>query len=161
MKVRNVVIRPPVTVRVDETLSAAARRMAEEGVGSLVVVDHQRPVGMVTDRDLVVRAMAKDVPGDGRVDSVMSMGLVAIDADADVRDAVAIFASHAVRRLPVVSHDRVVGVVTVDDLVVALTADVADRSQELAEVTRGLVAQIMFPHAGREPAKPAGVPHPV
>lgn len=148
MKVSDVALRAPVTVGVDASIAAAAQAMSRDGVGSVIVVDDGRPVGIVTDRDLVVRAMARDVPTDARVDAVMSMGVVAVDADADVREAVRLFGTHPIRRIPVVEGHRVVGVIAVDDLLTALTA-------ELSDVTRGLSAQTMFPHGGDEAHVPA------
>ncbi|MGD9701662.1 MAG: CBS domain-containing protein [Acidimicrobiia bacterium] len=148
MKVCDVVLRSPVTLPGDATIVDAARVMAREGVGSVIVVEGERPIGVLTDRDLVVRGIARGVPADARVDGLMSMGVVAVDGDADVREAVRIFGTHAYRRLPVIDGHRVIGVVSVDDLLIALT-------NELGEVTRGLSAQVMFPHGGDEPLLPA------
>jgi signal-transduction protein with cAMP-binding, CBS, and nucleotidyltransferase domain len=147
MKVAEVAVRPPVTIQPDETIADAARLMASAGVGALVVTEKDRPVGIVTDRDLVVRAIAKNVPSDGRVDSVMSMNVIAVEGSSDIRDAIRAFSHHAVRRLPVIGAGRVEGMLTFDDVVVAL-------SQQFAEVTRGVTAQLLFPHGNDEPALP-------
>src|SRR5512133_353758 len=88
----------PAVIGADFSITEAARRMNEAVVGALVVMDGDRPVGIVTDRDLVLRAVAHDLPGDARIDSVMSHDLVILDANADLRDAFAIFRSHAIRR---------------------------------------------------------------
>ncbi|HEX4821730.1 MAG TPA: CBS domain-containing protein [Acidimicrobiales bacterium] len=140
MKVKDAVRKAPETIEANGTIGAAAQQMDHAAVGALVVVDGGRPVGIVTDRDLVVRGLARHAPVDARVDSVMSTGLVAIDADADLRHAIALFSHHAIRRLPVVDGDRVCGMVTIDDLVV-------DLAQDLAEATRPLTAQVLFGHA--------------
>jgi CBS domain-containing protein len=137
----------PVTIPADHTITEAAGVMDRRAVGALVVVEADgRPVGIVTDRDLVVRAMARRAAADARVDSVMSTDLLTLTPDADLRDAVAIFERHAVRRVPLVSEDRVVGMLTMDDLVVDVTGD-------LARLTRPIAAQVLFGH--REPATPA------
>lgn len=148
MKVSDFTWREPVTIEVDETIAAAAQLLAEEGVGAVVVVDHGRPVGVVTDRDLVVRGVAHRVSPDGRIDSLMSMGVIALDGDADVDELYAVFARHAIRRVPVVDLDRVVGMISLDDAMVATVAELTD----LAGV---LSTQIAFPHARDEPAPPA------
>ena len=145
MRVNEILIRTPVTVAPDITVAAAAELMAREGVGSLIVTDHGHLVGIVTDRDLVVRALARAFPADARVDSVMSMNVVAVDADADVSDAMAAFGHHAVRRLPVVRGADVVGLLSLDDLVAAMVG-------QFGELTHGLTAQLMFPH--RAPIAP-------
>ena len=148
MKVSDFTWREPVTIDVGDTIAAAAQRFADSGVGSLVVVDDDRPVGIVTDRDLVVRALARGLRSDGRVDGVMSMGVVALDADDDVEELYAVFARHAIRRVPVVDGDRVVGMISLDDALVSTAAQMA----ALADV---LSTQIAFPHVRDEPAPPA------
>lgn len=148
MKVRDFTWRAPVVIEIDETVATAAQRLAEYGVGALIVVDQERPVGVVTDRDLIVRGLARNVAPDSRIDSLMSMGVVALDADEDVQELYAVFAREAIRRVPIVDHDKVVGVVSLDDALVSTAAGLAD----LAGVLAG---QIMFPHARDEPPAPA------
>ncbi|MBI4885013.1 MAG: CBS domain-containing protein [Actinobacteria bacterium] len=140
MKVRDTAQRSAVLIEAAATLAEAAGEMAKHGVGTLVVVDHRRLVGIVTDRDIVVRGLARALPLDARVDSIMSMNVVAVAADSDIADAVKAFGHHAVRRLPVLDGDTVCGLLSLDDLMVAT-------AQQLGELTRGVTAQIMFPHA--------------
>jgi signal-transduction protein with cAMP-binding, CBS, and nucleotidyltransferase domain len=102
----------------------------------------------MTDRDLVVRALARRLPADARIDSVMSMNVVGVDASSDVRDVIRAFGHHAVRRLPVVAGDEVIGLVSLDDLLVSFAG-------QFGELTNGLTAQLLFPHAGDEAAAPA------
>jgi len=147
MKVSDFTWRPPVVIEVDETVATAAQRLADAGVGALIVVDQGRPVGVVTDRDLVVRGLARNVAPDSRIDALMSMGVIALDADEDAQELYALFAREAIRRVPIVDHDKVVGVVSLDDALVSTAASLAD----LAGVLAG---QIMFPHARDEPAAP-------
>jgi CBS domain-containing protein len=143
---RDLTAKPAVTTPVDATIETVAQLMDKHAVGAVVVVDGDRPVGIVTDRDIVVRGVARRSPFDGRIDSVMTSGVVAIDAADDERRAVAIFASHPFRRLPVVEEGRMIGMITVDDLTVVLT-------RALDELTNGVTAQLLFGHP--EPALPA------
>jgi CBS domain-containing protein len=139
--------KPPATITADRTITEAADEMDRLAVGALVVVEPDgRPVGIVTDRDLVVRAVARRASADARVDSVMSTDLVVLAPDADLRDAIRIFDAHAVRRLPLVADGAVIGMLTMDDLVVDLTAD-------LGRLSRPIAAQVLFGH--REPVTPA------
>ena len=139
--------RSPVTVTPDQTITAAAELMDRAAVGALVVTEPDgRPVGIVTDRDLVVRALARRASADARVDSVMSTDLVTLAPDADLRDALEVFEEQPIRRLPLVDGDRLAGMLTMDDLVVDLTAD-------LTRLTRPVVGQVLFGH--REPEAPA------
>ena len=147
MRIDELTVRRPVTASPDTTLEQAARKMAVEGVGCLVVTEGDEAVGIVTDRDLVVRGLAERVPADARLDSVMTTHVVAVDSATDVRDVVRTLGHHAVRRLPVVDGRRVVGIVTLDDLMVAL-------NDQVGELTKGLTAQLLFPHAHDEPPRP-------
>jgi CBS domain-containing protein len=123
--------------------------MEQAGVGALVVLDGEAPVGIVTDRDLVRRVLAKNLPADGRVDSVMSAPLLTVDADADVHEVFAFMRSHAVRRYPVVRGERFVGMLSVDDLFVHLAADLAD-------LVRPVTGQVVFAQRDSQlPAVPA------
>jgi signal-transduction protein with cAMP-binding, CBS, and nucleotidyltransferase domain len=139
--------KPPATIAADRTITQAAQEMDRLAVGALVVVEPSgRPAGIVTDRDLVVRAVARRADPEARVDSVMTTDLVVLTPDADLREAFRIFERHALRRLPLVADDVVVGMLTMDDLVVDVTAD-------LARLTRPITAQVLFGH--EEPATPA------
>ena len=141
--------KPPATLAADRTITDAAQEMDRLAVGALVVVDPEgRPVGIVTDRDLVLRAVARRADPAARVDSVMTTDLVVLPADADLRDALRIFERQPLRRLPLVADDRVVGMLTTDDLVVDLAGD-------LDRLTRPITAQVLFGHP--EPEAPATV----
>lgn len=129
----------PVTVPAEATLADAAGLMDNEAVGAVVVVDDGRPVGIVTDRDVVLRGVAHRLPPDARVDAVMSTDVVTLPADADVTEAVAIFEEHPFRRLPLVEDGRMVGMVTIDDLVVRSVAD-------FTRLLRPVVGQALFGH---------------
>lgn len=148
MKIEDITVRPPVTASPGTTIREAARLMARHAVGSLIITSGETPVGIVTDRDLVLRALAHDLPADTRVDDVMSANVIALDAGADVRDALRAFSAHAVRRLPIVDHGAVTGLLSLDDVVVVL-------SNQLGDVTRGLAAQLLFPHAFDQAGPPA------
>lgn len=136
--------KPLVTVAADDSIARAAQLMDNHAVGALVVFDGERPVGMVTDRDIAIRAVARGVPNDARVDAVMSPGVIALPAAAELRRALPIFHSNAIRRLPLVDDaGRIVGVLTTDDLLIDLVAD-------LGEIMRPITGQVVFGHA--EPA---------
>ena len=124
----------------------AAQLMDQSGVGSLAVLDGTPVVGIVTDRDLVRRGLAKGLDPAARIDAVMSTPPITIRADSDVRDAYAVFRSNAVRRLLVMDRDDFVGVLTIDDLLVNLAADLAD-------LARPITAETVF--GQRDPAVPA------
>ncbi len=103
-----------------ESVQRAAQMMDELNVGALPVCDGERLVGMVTDRDITVRATAAGrAPGDAHVDEVMSTDVRWCFEDEDVNDVVRKMADTQIRRVPVVSHDdahRLVGIVALGDL---------------------------------------------
>ena len=139
MRVCDVVQREPITLPPDGTIRQAAELMEAKGVGAVIVVDGHRPVGVVTDRDIVRRGVARGLAADARVDAVMSSPLVTIDADADVRHAFDILHGHAVRRLAMMRDGVVVGVLSADDLLVCLSSD-------LANLARPVTAELLFAH---------------
>ena len=126
MRVINAVRRAGVSVSPDRSVREAAATMEQAGVGSLAVIDGERLVGIVTDRDLVRRAMAPGLAPDARVDGVMTSPPVTIAANAEIHDAFAVFRTHGVRRLAVVRDGLFAGMITVDDLLVDLARDLAD-----------------------------------
>ncbi|CAJ60291.1 MULTISPECIES: DUF1918 domain-containing protein [Frankia] len=109
----------PVTVPREMTIVEAARWMDVQGVGSLLVMDGEDLVGIVTDRDLALRSLRRRIPFDGRVEAVMTRGVVTLDVDADPADVVRMFREHTVRRLPLTDNGRVVGLIALDDVVAA------------------------------------------
>jgi len=148
MKTKELLAKAPVTVGGDMTLQDAAGLMNTANVGALLVMDGVRLVGIVTDRDIVVTAVAGAYPSDSRIDSVMSMDVTAVDAEADVHEAYKILGSHGVRRLPVLEGEKVVGMLTIDDLLVGLAAD-------LERLVHPVVGEIVF---GHHPAPVPAVP---
>ena len=139
MRAVDAIRKPPVTIASEASIAEAARLMDMQAVGALIVMDGDRPVGVVTDRDITVRAVVRDVPADARVDAVMSPGVVALDADADLQQALAIFHSHAIRRLPLVEGGHIVGMITTDDLLIDLVANLVD-------LVRPITGQVVFGH---------------
>ena len=131
--------RSGVGIEPSRTVRDAAALMEQAGVGSLAVLDGDQLVGIVTDRDLVRRALAPGLASEARVDGVMSSPVIAIAADSDVHDAFAVFRTHALRRLAVTRDGQFVGMVTIDDLLVDLAADLTD-------LARPITAELLFAH---------------
>ncbi|MGW2033882.1 CBS domain-containing protein [Streptomyces sp. NPDC001356] len=126
MKVAEVMTAPPVCVAPHVTLAEAARRMAEYGVGSVLVVDGGTLRGIVTDRDLAVRGLGGGLSSRARVDEVMSSQVVSVEPADDLQRAYLMFRRTGVRRLAVLDGGRVVGVLTVDDLFLDVFRRLAD-----------------------------------
>ena len=117
--VREVMTRDVVTLPRDASIVEAARLMRDNGIGDVVVTDGDRAEGIVTDRDIVIRAVADGKePGSVRLDQVVSEDLTAVAPDDPVDRAVQIMRERAIRRLPVVEAGKPVGIVSLGDLAV-------------------------------------------
>jgi CBS domain-containing protein len=148
MRTVDAIRRSGIGIRREQTVGEAASIMERTGVGSLAVLDGMEPVGIVTDRDLVRRVLAKGERADARVDSVMSSPVITIGADAELHGAFALFRAHGVRRLAVIREGTFVGMLTVDDLLV-------DLANDLLDLSRPISAEISHAHRnGTVPAVP-------
>ena len=116
-RVRDVMTPGPIGVDYYQSIAEAARTMRDWGVGAVLVVHDEALFGLVTDRDLVVRAVAEARQADEPVGPLSSGNLVGVDVNADTGEAARLMRAHAVRRLPVIENGQVAGVVTVSDLV--------------------------------------------
>jgi CBS domain-containing protein len=117
------------------SVSDAAKLMAREDVGPIPVVEEGRLVGIVTDRDLVVRVLAEGRdPQSTTVGEIASRDVVTISPDEDLDRALELLAQHQVRRLPVVEGDRLVGIVAQAD--VARTGKDRETGEVVEQISR-------------------------
>jgi CBS domain-containing protein len=116
--VRDVMVTDVVTIEPSESVAAAARRMEEANVGILPVVEDGRVTGVITDRDIVVRAVARGADTVAlRVGDCLSAGVIAADPDWSTARAIRTMAQAQVGRLPVLdAEERLVGVVTLSSM---------------------------------------------
>jgi CBS domain-containing protein len=117
-----------------ETLRDAARAMREGDFGSMPVVDDGQLTGILTDRDIVVRAVAEGLDPAARVGDVASRDPVTVAPGEDLDDAMDLMARHRIRRLPVVEDGRLVGVVSQAD--VALGAKEAQTGAVVEQISQ-------------------------
>ena len=117
MKIKECMTRRVHTVGPDATIAEAARLMAENDVGVLPVATPERLIGMITDRDIAIRAVAGGLAPDTKVRSVMSDEVMYCFDTEDIDEVLANMGDIQVRRLPVVDEDkRLVGIVSLSDL---------------------------------------------
>lgn len=114
--VRDLMTPGPIVVDYHQTVAEAASVMRDWGVGAVLVVSDQALHGLVTDRDLVVRAVAESKGPDEPVGPLSSGDLICVEAGADAAEAARLMREHAVRRLPVIEDGQVAGVVSLGDL---------------------------------------------
>ncbi|MEH7493967.1 CBS domain-containing protein [Neobacillus niacini] len=111
-----------------------AVKMKELNVGAIPIVDKDKLVGMITDRDIVVRGVAEKHPGSTKVEDIMSDKLITISADASTKEAANLMAEHQIRRLPVVEGDKLVGIISLGDFAIRKLTD--DQAKEaLSEIS--------------------------
>lgn len=118
MNIREVMTPNPRCIAPTETIQNAARIMREEDTGAVPVVENGKVLGMVTDRDIVIRAVAEGARLDKPVREIVSGDPVCATPDMSTRDASKLMSEHQIRRLPVVENNRIVGIVSLGDLAV-------------------------------------------
>ncbi|MFG3010064.1 CBS domain-containing protein [Streptomyces cinerochromogenes] len=125
-RVRDIMTSQLVTVEPQASVSAVARKMRDENVGAVLVTEGEELRGLVSDRDLVVRALAEGGdPEQKTVAAACSSDLVTVTPDEDLDHAVALMRERAVRRLPVVEDGRAVGIVSLGDMAIERDAESA------------------------------------
>jgi CBS domain-containing protein len=118
-RVEEIMTTNPRTVQVDDTVRDAAAVMRDNDIGDVIVVEDGQVTGILTDRDIVVRAVAEGRDADSTaVSEICTTGIQAIERDANVDDALRMMREHDIRRLPVVKNGRPVGIVSLGDLAV-------------------------------------------
>lgn len=116
---RDIMSPNPRIVKTDDTVRDIAGILADEGIGSVIVCnDEKRLQGMITDRDLAVEVLAKDRDPSGTKASELVDGteVITIGADDSIDEAIMTMKNHAVKRLPVIDGDEVVGIVSQADI---------------------------------------------
>jgi CBS domain-containing protein len=134
MNIRDVMTSNPRTVSPEDTIQNAARIMRDEDTGVVPVVENGRAVGVVTDRDIVVRAVA-DGELNRPVRDIVSGDVVTARPDMSTKVAAQLMSEHQVRRLPVVENERLVGIVSIGDLAVKEGSDkrIGDALQDISQ----------------------------
>ena len=131
--IKEVMTADPHTVSSDATLQDAAREMQSDDIGAVLVTDNGDVAGILTDRDIVVRAVAEGRdPSSTKVGDVATRDVKTLTPDSSVDDAIRIVREQNVRRIPVVEDGRPAGIVSIGDLAIERDTDsaLADISSE-------------------------------
>ncbi|MCD6247892.1 MAG: CBS domain-containing protein [Hadesarchaea archaeon] len=119
---RSVPVREAMTAKVltvgpKATVARAAKLMSQNGVGSLVVVERGKPVGILTERDLLMKVVSENIrPSEIRVEEIMSRPVITTTPDEDIIEATRTLIRNKIRRLPVVENGKLVGIITASDI---------------------------------------------
>ncbi|KRT66720.1 MAG: signal-transduction protein with CBS domain [Candidatus Dadabacteria bacterium CSP1-2] len=140
MLAKNVMKTEVVTVSPSVPITEAALSMREEDIGVLVVVDDGgRPVGIITDRDIVVSVVANsENPVEILVEEVMTKKLIVVQEDTSIFEILKILAKNNIRRVPVMKKGKLVGIVSVDDLIVVITTELSNLALALSGTSKVL-----------------------
>ena len=123
MKINDVMTPNPKTVKASDSIQTAAQIMRDEDTGAVPVVDGGRVTGMVTDRDIVIRALA-DGKFTAKISDVVSDDVITVTQEMSTSEAATLMGEHQIRRLPVVdASERLVGIVSLGDLAVKENRD--------------------------------------
>ena len=127
MPVKDLIKRKVVVIEPDDTVKLAAKRMQDKLVGSLVVIEGDKPIGNITDRDIAIRVVGEGKGPETPVREVMTRDPITIRDDATFFELTKTFRDAAVRRLIVVDKDgKLVGLISVDDVMELLTTEFAN-----------------------------------
>lgn len=136
MKVRDIMTKSVAYINPASTVVEAAQLMQKHNVGSIPVCDQSGVVGIVTDRDIVVRNVAHGKnPQDSRVSDVMTTRVQMVSPDTDVDEATRIMAQNQIRRLPVVENNQIIGIVSLGDMATTGRFDM-EAGEALTEISK-------------------------
>jgi CBS domain-containing protein len=115
--VKDIMTEEVVTIGSDKTVFEAAELMSTKGLGCVIVIIKAFPVGIITERDIVRRIVAKRASLDVKVTEVMTKTLITVDPDTSLKEAARIMSTNKIRRLPVLKNNKLVGIVVASDFV--------------------------------------------
>lgn len=128
--IREVMSAPALTIDAEAPIQQAARVMRDQDIGDVIVMDDSQIAGIVTDRDIAVRAVAEGADPTTPVREVCSNEIVAVSPDDTIDHAIQLMRERALRRIPAVEDDRPVGIVTLGDMALE-----RDPSSALADIS--------------------------
>lgn len=137
LKVKEIMTTDVRTIASSDTIAAAASLMQQVNVGSVPVVENNKVVGILTDRDIVVRNVAKGQDPNLKVSSVMTTDITYATPDMDVHKVADIMAQNQIRRLPVVDNEKLVGIVAIGDLAVETIFE-NEAGEALHDISQGV-----------------------
>jgi len=147
VQISEVMTRGAVSAPPETTLGEVAELMRDRNVGSVVIVDDERPVALITDRDIALVLGADGADRGDPAGEYATRPLVTGDARMELEEAAALMVQHRIRRLPITEGEGLAGIVTLDDLAVR-TGDPTLAQQMTSEVTRAVVPGFFFHQRG-------------
>lgn len=115
--VKDIMTKDVATIEAGKTVFEAAELMSSKNLGCLIVVIKAFPVGIITERDIVRRIVAKRAPLDQKLTEVMTKTLITVDPDASLKEAARIMSTNKIHRMPVIKQNKLVGIIAASDFV--------------------------------------------
>jgi len=113
----DVMVKQVITTRKDSTVEEAVKLMNEREIGCLIVTENDRPIGILTERDLLKRILVKSKDLKGmKVQDVMSMPLISVEPNVQIGDASRLMFQKNIKKMPIVKRGELVGLVTLTDI---------------------------------------------
>ncbi len=138
--VRDIMNSPVISALPQDTVKDISIRMKDERIGSIIIMEAEKPVGIVTDWDIVSKAVVKDIKPSMLKASDIMQELRTVEGEEGVTEAARILRQHNIKRLGVVYKNRLVGIISTSD-VIAVTPDLVDVISEKAAIIRGEVGR--------------------
>jgi CBS domain-containing protein len=138
--VRDVMNSPVISASPHDTIKDIATKMKEEKIGSIIIMENEKAVGIVTDWDIVSNAVIKDIKPTMVKASDIMQKLHTIEGEEGITEAARILRQHNIKRLGVVYKNRLVGIISASD-VIAVTPDLVDVISEKASLMRGEIGR--------------------
>jgi len=131
MTIADVMTKSVISVDATVTVNEAAKMMEDAKVGSVVIMEDNTPVGIVTDRDFAVKIVAHAYQISTPIKRIMSSPLISITSDESVRTAADLMHDRGVRKLPVINNGKIVGMITATDIVNLLAVCVEEDMRDM------------------------------
>src|SRR3954471_16897330 len=147
MQVSDVMTHPVVTADARDSLRQVGELMRDRNVGTVVIVEGDGPVGVVTDRDLALAVVADGVDPETPAAAHASRPLVTGAVEMDLEEAAALMVQHRIRRLPLLRDEQLAGIVSIDDVAVR-AGDLHIAQQMTAEVAKAALPEFFFHRRG-------------
>ncbi len=138
--VRDIMNSPVISASPHDTIKDIATKMKEERIGSIIIMENEKAVGIVTDWDIVSNAVIKDIKPTMVKASDIMQKLHTIEGEEGITEAARILRQHNIKRLGVVYKNRLVGIISTSD-VIAVTPDLVDVISEKASLMRGEIGR--------------------
>lgn len=128
------------TIAGEAPLIDAAKAMVEKNVGSIIVLEKAKPIGIITEKDFVIKVVSKGLnPKKLRVKEIMTKEMVSVDPDTDLYEAVKLMKEHGIRRMPVIKDEILYGFIGPRELAESFTPYIDKLTKEILRTGMGLL----------------------